>query len=455
MNKLSALIITILISFQATAQVSQNTYLLFNWTDTNITPVPFLDNQRFNEVWGYEQNGREYAIIGSTMGMHFIDVTGNSPVEVGYVAGKAQGSGIIHRDFKNFGTYLYAVCDEGQSSLQIIDMQYLPDSVHVVYDSDSMIIRAHNLYIDTAMSKLYIFGATSDINTPGTPVGYPAMIFNLLGNPAQPYYLNFFSHANISYVHDGYVHNDTAIFNGGTDGLWYGNYANPNLPSEIDVLPFYQDQGYNHSGWLTPDKKHYIMSDETHGMRMKMLDMEEGVNLLSTCNLIGSDVNQYSIPHNQLFRGNYLYVSYYYDGLRIFDITDPCDIQQVAWYDTYPGDAVNGGYSGAWGTYPLLPSGKILVSDMQTGLYVLGHSGVTLGAGETFEYSFNMFPNPTSDIIQFNEAFQYIRIIDMHGKLVRSYTNQQTINVENLANGIYLVQVDRSGETGFKKLVKN
>ena len=48
-----------------------------------------------------------------------------------------------------------AVCDEGPSSLQIMDLSFLPDSVSVIYDDDSLITRSHNIFIDTAYSKLY------------------------------------------------------------------------------------------------------------------------------------------------------------------------------------------------------------------------------------------------------------------------------------------------------------
>ena len=52
------------------------------------------------------------------------------------------------------------------------------------------------------------------------------------------------------------------------------------------------------------------------------------------------------------------------------DISDPNVPKLVAYYDTYigPNDL---SYKGAWGVYPLGKE-KILVSDMQTGLYVLG-----------------------------------------------------------------------------------
>lgn len=456
MKKVFTILFACFLVHSGISQTSQNLNLIYSWTDTSITPVPSLDNQRFNEVWGYSQNGREYAIIGSTMGLHFLDITDTTAIDyVDFVPGAAQGSNIIHRDFKNYNNYLYAVCDEGLSSLQIVDMQYLPDSVHVVYDSDSLIRRAHNLFIDEAKERLYLFGPSTRLFSGGLPptVGYAVMIFSI-ADPVNPMYLDTFVHNIIGYVHDGYVFNDTAIFNGGNNGLYYGYMGDTENPVEISSLPFYQDQGYNHSGWLTPDKQHYIMSDETHGMRMKMLDMQPGVNLLSTCDLIGSNVNSFSIPHNQLIRGDKLYVSYYFDGVRVFDISDPCNMVQTAWYDTYPGDAVDGGFAGAWGTYPLLPSGKILVSDMQTGLYVLRPHDMSAGIQDQLVIDFTMSPNPTTDLVNFSEIFNRINVTDINGKTIRNFMNTSSISIADLASGIYMIMVEKDGSKAYKKLIK-
>jgi hypothetical protein len=67
---------------------------------------------------------------------------------------------------------------------------------------------------------------------------------------------------------------------------------------------------------------------------------------------------------------DYLIISYYTDGCIIVDAARPDNLIEVGNFDTYIG--ASGGYNGAWGAYPFLPSGNILISDRQTGLYVLG-----------------------------------------------------------------------------------
>ena len=68
-----------------------------------------------------------------------------------------------------------------------------------------------------------------------------------------------------------------------------------------------------------------------------------------------------SMPHNQIINGNYVYTAHYHDGVYIHDISDPNNPILVAFYDTFDPTHYNS-YMGAWGVYPFLPSGNILVS---------------------------------------------------------------------------------------------
>ena len=68
-------------------------------------------------------------------------------------------------------------------------------------------------------------------------------------------------------------------------------------------------------------------------------------------------------------------------------------------FDTYmPED--HDSYRGAWGVYPLLPSGNILVSDMQSGLFVLSPLDNQNSSTNLLEKKLSVFPNPFSDEIK-------------------------------------------------------
>ncbi|MGH2356889.1 MAG: LVIVD repeat-containing protein [Candidatus Limnocylindria bacterium] len=84
--------------------------------------------------------------------------------------------------------------------------------------------------------------------------------------------------------------------------------------------------------------------------------------------------------HNPQIRGDRLYLSWYSDGLRIVDISNPAQPREVAFYRPKPtldptGVFANFGPGGAhpipfvWGAYP--SGGQIYLSDINFGLYIV------------------------------------------------------------------------------------
>tara|TARA_B100001059_G_scaffold105651_1_gene105269 strand:+ start:3882 stop:5213 length:1332 start_codon:yes stop_codon:yes gene_type:complete len=415
------------------AQDSENINLLYQWSVDTLIGSEAFENV-YNEVWGVVVDDREYAIIGSTAGTHFFDVTNPSTAsEIAFVAGRVVGDEIIHRDYHDYQNYLYAVSDEGLSSLQIIDISTLPDSVSVVYDSSNLFYRSHNIFIDTAKARLYT--TNGDIYT--------------LENPIDP---KFLYNTSLLSSHDVYVENDTAYINTGTLGFVIVDFSQTTLENQshevIGTLPTYPDQGYNHSGWITPDGNYYAMADETWGMRMKMLDISDFSNI-EVVALFGSGVDENSIPHNQIINGNYLYTAYYHDGFYVHDISDPFTPILIGYYDTFEPDH-HESYMGAWGVYPFLPSGNILISDMQTGLYLFEvNYDNPLGTDVLVNNKNAIYPNPCSDVLNLNLTNKsQVNLYDIQGNKVFNASDVYNIqlNTNFLSNGIYILKL--TDETG-------
>ncbi|MBC8172574.1 MAG: T9SS type A sorting domain-containing protein, partial [Chitinophagales bacterium] len=80
----------------------------------------------------------------------------------------------------------------------------------------------------------------------------------------------------------------------------------------------------------------------------------------------GSDV----IAHNTYWLNNYLINAYYRDGVVIVDATFPDNMIEVGYYDTSPFEPA-GMFNGCWGVDPYLPSGTIIASDIEEGLFIL------------------------------------------------------------------------------------
>lgn len=369
----------------AGAQDSWNTSLLHNWQEDSIPGTTAYDNA-YNEIWGMVINDREIAVIGSTYGTHMFDVTDPSNVtDVGYVEGAVTGPIMIHRDFHDFGGYLYTVADEGFSSLQIIDVSNLPDSYEVVYDSSTLFQRSHNIFIDEANAVMYVCGGNSqlDLYSLEDPTN-PTLIIDCDASVS--------GWNAIGYCHDVYVKDGIAYCNA-ADALYIVDFTTPDSPVILGNISDYPESGYNHSGWLHGDGDMYALADETHGARIKICDVSDPTDI-NVISLIASEVDDLSIVHNLIFHEDILHVSHYYDGYYAFDCSDPENPFVAAYYDTseIPHQP---SYEGAWGVYPFLPSGNILVSDMQEGLFVIEVTPAT-SIEEVAAAGPQVFPNPAS-----------------------------------------------------------
>ena len=64
--------------------------------------------------------------------------------------------------------------------------------------------------------------------------------------------------------------------------------------------------------------------------------------------------------------GNFAVTSWYKDGVNIVDITRPQNLVVVGNYDTYP-QGMGSGFNGCWGVYPFLPSGNLMVTNLDNG----------------------------------------------------------------------------------------
>ena len=450
-------LLLIFFTFNILTFSQQNTLeLLYQWTDdgsvltAQTNPGDNWVGNIYNEIWGFTQNGHEFAVIGSTQGTHIFDIT--DPTEsylVASIDGASTSSQVVHRDFHTFNGYLYAVADEMESStLQIIDLSNLPNSVNVVYDTNDMITRSHNIFIDEDNAIMYSCGGKLNGSS-----NYLSLIS--LQDPENPILLTQYDAHG--YIHDIYVKDNIGYLNAANNGMHIVDFSDFNNPQTLGSLTEYPQKGYNHSGWLSEDGDTYVFADENHGYQMKICDVSNPseINVLST---VLSDVDINSIPHNLIIKNNLLYVSHYYDGLWIWDISNPENPTYVASYDTYPLSNGNS-YKGAWGVYPLLPSGNILVSDMQYGLFVFAPPSDYSNLSEE-DPQIVVFPNPTKDKINITlkgKGPYKIKIMDVYGKLIKTHAsleNNIKISLESLSNGIYFLSTNCS-DNELQMIVKN
>ncbi|NNJ87903.1 MAG: choice-of-anchor B family protein, partial [Eudoraea sp.] len=82
-----------------------------------------------------------------------------------------------------------------------------------------------------------------------------------------------------------------------------------------------------------------------------------------------------AIDHNVYVKGNDLFLANYTAGVRIIDISDIVNgnIVETGFFDSFP-SGNSASFNGVWSVYPFFESGKIVISDINSGLFILQKS---------------------------------------------------------------------------------
>ncbi len=343
------------------SQVSSNVNLKGNWDDNSLAVQSGLS---YNDIWGYtDEEFKEYGIIGSLDYTHFIDINDpENPTEIARIAAPSRS---LWRDFKTYLHYGYGVSDNSGGRLQIFDLSDLPNTVSTVFDSNIFFSSCHNIFIDEKNGRLYAVG-TNRANI---------VVLDIMTDPANPTLL---ANMNLTdgYIHDMYVRDHIAyashIYR---SKLTVYDLSDLSAIITLGSISGYVDAGLNHSNWLSEDGTVMAMADENHGLSVKIVNTAD----LSDMTVIGTLKSTLeaanatnSIAHNPFIIGNdYVVISYYHEGVQIYDISDPTNPVKAGYYDTQPNNTNYSGYQGSWGVYPFFPSKNIIASDINNGLFVI------------------------------------------------------------------------------------
>jgi len=308
---------------------------------------------QLNDCWGWwDAAGNEYAIVGKRdSGTVIVDITdAQNPSVVAEVPGVPS----VWRDIKSFGDYVYVVNDNSGAQgrgLLIIDMSNLPN---VTY-KDTVIgdLRwAHNIYIDDGYA--YIAGGNDNngIN-----------ILNLNNDPWNPEEVGRYTR---TYCHDVYVRDDIMYTSELSQGLTMVDVSDKGNPQVIGRRPY--PGNFTHNAWLSDDGDICYTTDEVAGGFVRAFDVSDPGNIRELDTYQSSQPGAATIPHNVHVLNDYLVTSYYRDGMTIVDATRPGNMVEVGHYDTSPLSGY--GFDGDWGAYPYFPSGAVVTSDLDQGLFV-------------------------------------------------------------------------------------
>jgi choice-of-anchor B domain-containing protein len=309
-----------------------------------------------SDIWGYTDSaGTEYALVGVKSGISIVDIstTPSQPKELF----KIDGPFTSWWDIKTWNDYAYVV-NESDSGLLIINLQYLPDSIswHWWTADTFQLKSAHNIFIDEK-GVAYLFG--SNVSNRVT------FIIDVNKNPDIPEVLGMYAGA---YVHDGFVRNDTLwaaeLHVGQLNVIDMRDKSNPKPIGAVST-----PDEFTHNVWVNDSGTVAFTTDERIGAFITAYDVSD----LSNIQEIGryqSHPGLNVIPHNTLWKDDFLINSYYRDGITIVDAKRPHNLIQSGNYDTSPLPP-GPGFEGCWGVYPYFKSGLIVASDRFEGLFVL------------------------------------------------------------------------------------
>ena len=328
----------------------------------NITQVGYLDFQPLHgtgtsNLWGYvDEFGNEYAIVGTNDGTSIVDVSDPAnPVEVFFVA----DNNSVWREVKVWGDYAYVTTEENVG-MMIIDLSPLPGSTALTTTrffgpSGNQWSSEHSLFIDEN-GILYVNG--SDRGNGGV------IFYDLNVDPLNPPELGEY---DAYYVHDSYARGDTLYAAHIVDGFFtildISDKANP-VVLATQTTP----NLFTHNCWISDNGDYIFTTDEVSGAYIASYDISDLGNITLLDQAQSNFPGSGSIPHNVYYKDGYLITSYYRDGVTIHDASDPSNLILVGHIDvsTLSGD----GFNSIWGVYPYFPSGILIASDMENGLYV-------------------------------------------------------------------------------------
>ncbi|MDT0606156.1 choice-of-anchor B family protein [Croceitalea rosinachiae] len=341
--------------------------------------------QSANDIWGWTDTttGNEYALIGLNNGTAFVDITDTENlIYLGKLA--SAGGSTIWRDIKIYQDHAFIVAEISGHGMQVFDLTKLRNVTNPPqnFAQDARytgIGNAHNIVINEEMGFAYPVGtARNDAFSGGVH-------FVDIQNPTSP--MGVGGYGDNGYTHDAQVityngpdmdYTGQEIFIGANENqIAVADITDKNNPTEISTLS-YSNLGYTHQGWFTEDQRFFLLGDELDetsfgfNSRTLVFDMQDLDNPILHTTYLGPTT---AIDHNGYVLGDEFYLANYTAGIRLLDISDieNRNISEIAFFDTFPSSNTPS-FDGVWSVYPYFESGKILVNDSNTGLYILKKS---------------------------------------------------------------------------------
>ena len=425
-----------------------------------------LSNREGSDIWGWTDplDNKEYALMTFEDKTCFLDIT--DPINPVYLGFLNTNAGVHYwRDVKVYQNHAFIVADNvGAHGMQVFDLtrlrsvasppeNFTADTVLTAGWNGAEIRSCHNIVINEAVGMAYLVGC-------GSANGGGPMFIDIT-NPTNPVAVG-------EYTAEGYTHDAQVVTYNGPDTQHVGkeilvasnedkivilDVTTPTAPVKISEVT-YSNTAYTHQGWFSSDMNYFLVGDEEDEIRFGVnsrtiiFDFTDLDNPVYHSQYTGVDA---SIDHNLYVKGNLVFEANYTAGLRILDISDINNINEVGYFDTYPANnSIR--FNGAWSVYPYFNSGNIIVSDTDRGFFIVRKSG-TLSIDESVfdDQKITVYPNPAHEKITVETKDIDIHQIEMFNVLGQkvfstngNFDNEYTLAVEKFNNGLYFLKINNN-----------
>lgn len=335
--------------------------------------------------WGWrdEEHGRDYVLIGLGDRTGFVEVTDpENPIFLGHLPAHQPDGQSEWWDIHIYQQVAYIAADvPSNNGIQIFDLtqlHHLTGTLPVTLTATAHygdIDTGHNLWINADTDFLYVAWTTGDECAPGVRV-------LSLADPLNPTFVACFGDPPLSdaecVLYDGpdeTYHGRELCFLSSDDNISIYDVTDKENITRTATLT-YPGLHRAHQGTLTPDHRHWLMTDmrdemmQGHNTRLYIIDIQQ------------IDQPQYSgyfeydtaaMDHDILVKGELAYQANLQAGLRVLRLGDvgTGGLEEVAYFDIVPASD-SPMMTGAWNPFPWWANEHLVtVSSTNGGLYLL------------------------------------------------------------------------------------
>jgi hypothetical protein len=331
------------------------------WSDEDVT-------------YNLRHHGELVYVIRGADGLHIVDLTDPAaPRDLGHLPALYPEVGEYYNDVKlaerDDGS-LFALAASNIRGVVVIDVTAPETPVEVVAfpepapEAEDPTVNVHSIFVEGERLYFTVFGGIEiyDIADPAAPIylgGYWLPDLDVAGG----------------FVHDLYVEDGIAYLDYWNRGLVVIDASvDPANPTEIGRFDSY-DRRTSHANWVTTagGRKVAVHGDEDFDAHVRVVDVDPASE--TAFEEIGSyQTRPHVSVHNIMALGEQALVTYYQDGLRVLDLSDPTEPVETAHFQTWPGPEPGYGirfYEGALGVDHDPARDLVLVADTHRGLLVL------------------------------------------------------------------------------------